>query len=61
MLNTILTIVVVLVVLWLVGFLCFARRRLIDTYTSCNSGNFDCCLASNWQKAVEIKRYFKEI
>ena len=57
--NMLLTIIVIIVILWLVGFLvgwvlCFARRRCVNTHTACNSSDFDTRLAPDWQKALEI-------
>ena len=34
--------------------LCFARRRLADTYTACDCRNLGNRLAVDWQEAVEM-------
>ena len=35
-------------------FLCFARRRLTNTYTACHCRDLSGCLVVDWQKTVEI-------
>jgi hypothetical protein len=48
--NTWLTIALVILALWLVGFFAFPGNRRADTYST--RGSY---LAIDWQKVVEIK------
>ncbi len=61
MLNTILAIVLVLVVLWLVGFFALPGVGSLIHILLVIAVILIVVWLSNWQKAVEIKRYFKEI
>ncbi len=54
--NTLLTIVVIILILWLVGFFALPGGRRADTYTARDCRNLGSYLAVDWQKAVEINR-----
>ncbi len=52
--DTWLTIVIVVLLLWAVGFLCFAWHRLANTYIACYCRDLSGRLAVDWQETVEI-------
>jgi hypothetical protein len=56
--NIWLTIAIIIVILWLVGFFAFPGGRLPDKFAARGCRNLCSCLAVNWQKAVEINQPF---
>jgi hypothetical protein len=52
--NTLLTLAIIIIILWAVGFFALPGGGLINTYTACDCRNLSGYLAVDRQKAVEI-------
>ena len=52
--NKLLTIAIIIVILWAVGFFALPGGRSVDKYTACDCSNLSSRLAIDRQKVMEI-------